>query len=211
MESIRWDSLYPFRNCFPVRTSYFWIVFVPIAAKAFSKLDEVEQLSFFGNVIPVNLQLPFSWEAFYFSSVFLAIGGALFDWWCPAIIKKYANYHEFVTSGGSELQIKVWFMQSTGLTMSDDATVREFVDVFCFSPEEYEENRGKTIGLQGFLTHLPIRNERMSNAFLFVRNCRNNENLRARVLIATFFGVGAALLLWVFGDAFLFVVGEVFN
>jgi hypothetical protein len=185
-------------------------VFVPIAAKALSKLDEVEQLNFFGNVIPVNLQLPFSWEVFYFSSVFFAMGGALFNWWCPAIIKKYANYHEFSSSGESELQIKNWLMHGTGLGTPDDATVREFVEAFCFSPDEHEQNRGTPIDVQVFLTRVPIRKERMSDAFLFVKNFRNNDNLRARALVVACFGFGAALLLWVFGDAFLFVVNEVF-
>jgi hypothetical protein len=186
-------------------------VFVPIAAKTLSKLDEVEQLSVFGNVIPVNLQLPFSWEVFYFSSVFFAIGGALFDWWCPAIIKRYTNYHEFSTSEKSEVQIKLWLMQATGLTTPGGAVVREFVDDFCFSPEEYEQNRGRTIDHHDFLAHLPIRRERMPDAFLFVKNLRDNESLRARIVVATFFGFGAALLLWVFGDAFLFVIHQVFS
>ena len=59
-------------------------------------------MEFGGSIVPLNLELPFSWYYFYFGAVSIALGSILYEFFCPELIKNYKNYGEFLQSGQSD-------------------------------------------------------------------------------------------------------------
>lgn len=84
------------------KSSYYYIVIVPILAKALEKVKSPVLFIFGDNEFLINIELPFSWYLFYFGAVAIAIGSLLYQIFCPEIIKNYKNYGEFLASGESD-------------------------------------------------------------------------------------------------------------
>jgi hypothetical protein len=97
---IDWSELKKIPGNKLVATSYIWIVIVPIAAKITSKIEDV--ISFeVGNIDhQLVLELPFSWQLFFWSALFFTVGNALFLLLCPFIVKRYENFEDFKLRGG---------------------------------------------------------------------------------------------------------------
>lgn len=83
------------------KSSYYYIVVVPIIVKALDKVTSPLILSLGESELSINIDLPFSWYLFYFGAVAIAIGSLLYQIFCPEIIKSYKNYGEFLSSGES--------------------------------------------------------------------------------------------------------------
>lgn len=84
------------------RVSYYFIVIIPILAKALDKVSSPIFLKIGDNEFSINIDLPFSWYLFYFGAVLIAIGSLLYQIFCPRIIKDYKNYGEFLAAGESD-------------------------------------------------------------------------------------------------------------
>lgn len=84
------------------KSSYYYIVIVPVLAKALEKIKSPVSFIFGDNEFLINIDLPFSWYCFYFGAVAIAIGSLLYQLFCPEIIKNYKNYGEFMASGESD-------------------------------------------------------------------------------------------------------------
>ncbi|MGA8260278.1 MAG: hypothetical protein WB783_08720 [Arenicellales bacterium] len=91
-----------------IRSSYFWFFFVPIVAKALSRIDTVE-FSVLGKNISIDIGLPFTWEYFFYSAVFMALATLVFMVFCPDFIKAYGSCTEYIDKGHTGHQtIKVF-------------------------------------------------------------------------------------------------------
>ena len=84
------------------KSSFYYIVIVPILVKALEKVNSPFPLKVGDSIIQINLELPFSWYLFYFGALAIAIGSILYEVFCPGIIKSYKNYGEFLSSGESD-------------------------------------------------------------------------------------------------------------
>jgi hypothetical protein len=84
-----------------LNTSYIWIVLVPIVAKLLEKTPDVVKLKVFGTYAEIPLVLPFSWGIFYFSAVCFFFASIIFMLCCPSIIKRFADFSDFIASGES--------------------------------------------------------------------------------------------------------------
>lgn len=94
----RWQHLKSAARLPFVSSMYIWIFFVPIAAKALQNIPDYVIFSIFDQAMQVNLSLPFSWVAFYFSAVCFAIANLLYRIWCPSIIQENASFSDFRAS-----------------------------------------------------------------------------------------------------------------
>lgn len=84
------------------KSSYYYIVIIPILVKGLEKIKSPIYLVLGKNEFSINIDLPFSWYLFYFGAVAIAIGSLLYQIYCPEIIKNYKNYGEFLASGESD-------------------------------------------------------------------------------------------------------------
>jgi len=108
-----WSNIKTLGNSKIVKSSYLWIVIVPILAKTLDKLNEVITINVFGAQISLNFTLPFTWKIFFFASLFFALGQLIFNIYCPPIIKNFQSFTDFQKHGLTCLDIKHAFLVTT--------------------------------------------------------------------------------------------------
>src|SRR5438094_6474286 len=87
-----WTALRRFGTSRVLRTSYFWLFFVPIAAKLLLQLKNPLHLDIFGEIHVVHFTLPFSWYCFYFAAIAFSAATLLYSTFCPKVIKEYSSF-----------------------------------------------------------------------------------------------------------------------
>lgn len=108
---LSWFTLRRAGNSRLIKTSYFWLVFVPLAAKVLAPIavNGGIKLPWFGNEAQyVSLVLPFSWVAFFFMALAIAIGQAIYSVWCPDLVKRFADFGSFRLSHRGVSPLVYW-------------------------------------------------------------------------------------------------------
>ncbi len=88
-----------------LRSSYVWIIAVPLLAQLLQGVNRDFQLSIFGNPVLLTLDLPFSWKMFYFGAIATALASLIYSSTCPNIIRDYERYWELSREGKGARQI----------------------------------------------------------------------------------------------------------
>jgi hypothetical protein len=114
-----WSSLRALGTSRVVKSSYVWLMLVPVGGKCLSAVNDVTTFTILGTEISVHLSLPFSWKAFFFAALAFALADLIWQIKCPDIIKKYANYTDFLSQGRTALDTKHYFLETvSGFFMS---------------------------------------------------------------------------------------------
>ena len=96
----KWDTLNALGKSRVLRSSYLWLIVVPIAAKALSSVENPIVLTGLGEGLVLSLTLPFSWKLFYFSSVSISVAGLIYSFRCPEIIRKFKSFGQYMSEVG---------------------------------------------------------------------------------------------------------------
>ena len=91
----KWSSIRALGNSRTVKSSYYWLVVVPLAAKFLEKIEGEYTFSIFESDLTFYFGLPFSWQLFYLMAVAFAIGQAAFQLRCPEYIRDFASFLEY--------------------------------------------------------------------------------------------------------------------
>ena len=78
-----WDDLNRFGKSRILQSFYIWLFLVPMAAKALSVVDDPLVLTGISDGLRIQLTLPFSWQVFYVSAVFVAAANVVYSFRCP--------------------------------------------------------------------------------------------------------------------------------
>lgn len=119
-----------------------WLWLVPILAKIFQHINNPINFSIFGTNILINLQLPFSWQMFFFGALFISIGNILYSVTCPEIIKKYKTYHVFTSDCNSSYYLAFLYNQLVKEDPSLGSHGKE-----CLSDTGYPKNENRIADL----------------------------------------------------------------
>jgi len=103
-----WSALRSLGNSRLLRSSYFWLIAVPIAAKFLGSLpSDVAIPVEGGGSIRLILELPFSWQLFYYGAVFTALGNLIYSWKCPKIVQDYRGFADYADEIGLHVPIQL--------------------------------------------------------------------------------------------------------
>lgn len=94
-----WETLNRLGKSRLLRTSYIWLLVVPVAARFFSTIDSPVSLTGIGEGLHLRLELPFSWKLFYFSAVAISVAGVIWTVACPRIIQLFSTFRDFESEG----------------------------------------------------------------------------------------------------------------
>ena len=100
-----WDLIKAIPNWRVIKSTYIWLFIVPILAKIFSSLPEVSNFKIFNTNLTLHLSLPFSWKAFYLSSILFVIANLIYLIRCPTIIKENSCLTDFINEGKEQQHI----------------------------------------------------------------------------------------------------------
>lgn len=95
----KWSQIGYIHNTNTVKSMYVWLFVVPILVKALSEIPL--ELRFFvaGQVIPIRMELPFSFFCFYLSAFFFVLSNLIFQSKCPQLIKDHSSWRSFAEHG----------------------------------------------------------------------------------------------------------------
>lgn len=97
--TVRWSRVRSLGRSRLVRSSFIWIAVVPGAAKVALALKQNVAEPAWAKSMVDSLHLPFSWHLLFWSAMFMAIATALFDIYCPNIIRKHEHFGSFESAG----------------------------------------------------------------------------------------------------------------
>lgn len=215
-----WSSLRRLGNSRTLRSSYFWVAFVPIAAKVLYGMRETFTFHFHGHEYAFIVGLPFSWRIFYFAAVCFGGASFLYSLRCPRIIQDYNTFAEFDMRGKGSRELlqslrdcvagamDVWSSNYSSERRADvlDRMFRRVVS----------DKTGQTqaLGSSGSLDPIPHRTVDLVDvqdapmAFSWIRDIADWTHYGARVACTVLYAAGFLLLLVILVQNFLFVMSH---
>lgn len=96
---LTWTRLRVITESRVVRSSLWWIVAVPVAARVVSSLQEKVTSPGWAVAVVDSLRVPFTWQILFFGAIAFLVAAALFDAFCPGVIQDQKSYGEFRDQG----------------------------------------------------------------------------------------------------------------
>lgn len=214
-----WSSFNPLGRSRLVKSSYVWVVIVPILAKLLSAIPRDFELPVFDVQIDLILGVPFSWELLYYAAMFFALANITYSWFCPEIVRQYDRFADFQSEGkGSDqlmryaygkrfddgvfgpsfegipdLKLLQFIGAYTNLkSVNPDATYLAFLSSRPIDP--IFDPRNIDIAIQ----HQP-------SAFWYLRQNYDRYFWKARLAVQILFSFGFAIILWITAQNFFYV------
>lgn len=191
-----WESLKNLANSKIVKSSYIWLVVVPLVARLLSEIDDVIILNIFGSSIRIATALPFSWQLLFFSACIFTVANIIYLVFCPDLAKKYTNFTEFEDHGKSRQQIHsalkklAWDNGKPGVRKGYVKTLSSYFKFYNNQTKLSEEDLDrKSIALFDDVSDGAISGKN-SNAFYFVLFIANEYNRPAIIASAICYSLG---------------------
>ncbi len=209
-DSYRWSLINKIGKLKSIRSSYIWILIVPILSKILLKIKDEVEITLFGTTWELSLSLPFSWKVFYFSAIAFSLANLLYFIFCPKFITKFQNFGEYKDKGYTETALKEFFVKLYGIKRvhTNIADVRGFILGF----HEYFETSISSIyfveKMEEDTDHVldcVFKEGSLADAFLYIQYDYDNLYPVTRVACFLLYVIGFCLLAWVFIDSFWYV------
>jgi hypothetical protein len=204
----RWSALRALGANRLFRLAPLWFVLVPLAAKAILFLNEQ------GESLPPlfrfhQIELPFSWQVFFYSAAFVSLGNVVYSMRCPRIVRNYLDYTQFKTEGRGDTEIlsdlRTLVMRTSkaqaGKTQRKRA-LKALADAE-LTLEEFRKDYTQTQAwAQGFsvpkkLSSLAIASGKEMGAFWAVRTYADTLNTFSRCIVTLAYAGGILLIVLV--------------
>ena len=151
--------------------------------------------------IKLDLELPFSWQMFFWGAFFASIANLIYVFKCPDIIKMFENYSEFESSGrGKQQLLNIFediFCQSYYKKKRDFSPLSTFRYKFCedrdleFSLQDNERE------LSHLISNLNIKKDCLKNAFWYVYDFANQLEVVYRRICCISYVLSFSFFFWV--------------
>jgi len=177
-----WRKLRRYGNNRIIKSSYIWIVAVPIVAKLIPELERMLSSMDYA----INLTLPFSWQLFYFGSLCFAISSWVYSAFCPYLIKGYRTPVDYWASGHGIRELDIYAKK----TFSDfgdiesDRLIEKYKGIITYEDEEATNN----------------------SKFIFLQDETKNKRLFALRICNYGYCIGFLFFLWVMYQNLCFVI-----
>jgi hypothetical protein len=210
-----WTTLRSIGESRVLRSSYFWIVFVPVVVKALRLVEPLVSIVVAGQTWKLDLSLPFRWTAFFYSALFAALGHALYVWRCPQIVRQYDSFTAFAAGGRGPEHVRKEFLLLLSryhkAVASDDLakTVAQYRADFSQRPLSSEEtvaiaeNSWRAVNA---VSDGALNPGTAPEAFAFVRDLADEMAPRSHAVVFGAYIVALSLIAVVLGQNVWFVV-----
>ena len=210
-----WSALNRLGKSRVLRSSYFWLVFVPLSAKLLARVGNEVSLTLFGEIFLLTMGLPFSWKAFFYASVAFSVASLAYALSCPTIVRDYERFSDLTDQGKGGRQIVDAFQRYLWPKM-DRSRVQQFLETFARSEKIdpttniYVEVPISTVSpdveTRLALAGSEILPEKLQDAFWYVRDLSDRKSVTARCLCTVLYSVGFIFLAVVFAQNIAYVL-----
>jgi len=199
---LNWDNLSKIGNNKFVKSSYYWLIGIPIVVKILANVNPKMVLTIFEQQINLDFQLPFQWQLMFWASLLFSISVILFNSLCPLIFKENENFNSFINQGFSKRKLNEYSADAkidiSSFTSTAPPTLK---DMWTTSEAKNEINSWNEQKVKEY-----------SNIFWHIYNNAREENLIQRLFVGFFFYSGISIIAfiitkniyYVFKSGFLF-------
>jgi hypothetical protein len=206
-----WTSLSSLGKAKVFKSSYLWVVVVPIIAKLFKGIEDIVSINAFGVQWSLTIGLPFSWKIFYFASFSIGLGMIVYALRSPEMIRKFNNYSEFLNDGKTPYQVREYFIKHINsekfgydLKYRVVLFLQEFTKAGTLSQDvinKWSTNKD----LVGVVFKYQVETSKAIDAFWFTQDAFNTSNVYSRNLCLILFSFGSILFSYVLFENFIYV------
>ena len=192
---MKWSLIRSLGNSKLVKSSFVWLLIVPIAARLLSNIDEVINLTIFDSQVNLTTSLPFSWQLLFLAACFFTIANIIYNTFCPEIFREYKNYHEFKEHGKTLLQINsamksmTWSNKNKGVKKDYVLHLSSYFKNYCCKVAETEKELNESFSSFDNIdkaNHSQVSN----NAFYFTQNVADEYNKNAILCCLVSYSLG---------------------
>lgn len=216
-----WIQLQTFGNSSVLKSSRLWLILVPLAVKALEASPNPLVIPSIG--VSLNLDLPFSWKIFYFSSVAFAVAGLIFDWRCPPLVKDYDGFPAYNAQQFDPTRLSELLIAFNPIFGKENlAAIRRFLRHAQLSPLELDDlikrfHEADTefatdierASLVNRLRNIQVDENHEGSAFHFVRSLASSHFPVSLAICTIAYVTGFLLLGWVLIQNFCYVVSHI--
>lgn len=212
-----WQHLSSIGNNKVIKSTYIWIIVIPIIAKFLEKIPDNLIIPFYEN-IEIQLKLPFSWQLLYFSALIFAISTVMFTLFSPPLLSKFSDIPSYIEKGLGKEQLitflSSWLRKnktiydSNGENINTNSYLYLFYEKYCvtLSPTDLENFKNNKISLSKRVRKLAIKDSEFHNSFWFLRSSMAYDGLILRILITILYLVGSSMLFKLLIDNIIAVI-----
>ncbi len=183
-----WDKLRAIQNSKIISSTYVWLFVVPLVAKLLSKINESIKITIDGNLYEFVIELPFSWEVFFYSSLCFVIGNVIFLVLAPELIKDFKDYGEYTGSRRNIHHLSRYMTEKYKLHLNN-IRAKELE-----SSKDYEDLKRRI----GFNDSSKNQNPKAEeDQFWSLYDYLNIEYRYFRYICTAFYAIGFVLFSWV--------------
>jgi len=220
-----WSKLSRLGNSRILRTSYLWLIAVPIAAKFLSAVEQTITIPLSDSSLTLTLALPFNWKVLYYGAVSLSIATVVYWWRCPELVRLHRHYAAFQSTGQTGMDINLAFYEISSRLPGRrrDRSIKNYLWQFVQVPKDDESELRERLRyamkiIQKEIAtprgdHVLIRrdydieeNQRLErNAFWYAWHCGDFVSPGWRVICLVFYTLGILASLWVIAEGLIYV------
>jgi hypothetical protein len=113
----RWDTVGSVKDLPALRSMYIWLFIVPIAARVLDKVKSPLVMPGTEGTLTINLDLPFSWQVFFFAALSASVANLIFFYACPELVRRFPTFSAFEQEGRDNAFL-LRYSESTGLALA---------------------------------------------------------------------------------------------
>jgi len=235
-EIISWSTLAALENNKFVQRALIFLFIIPMVAKFLSKVNNPIKLTINDYLLTLEVSLPFSWIAFYFSALAFTVSIVFYKFFAPKIIREYSDLGSKVNEGKiwtnlvgylHDLAITDEYLEQHGLNRNDFVGKMAFVTASDklihqkkYSPEKAQRVLERADILVSFYNQLTDKGEEdapkkdwdkrqesfIRSQFWTIYHYANKTRLWARIICSIFYLVGFGLIVFVLAQNMIYVI-----
>ncbi|TXY08862.1 hypothetical protein [Vibrio mimicus] len=188
-----------------IRSFNLWFIAIPIVAKFLESFPESTAFVLLKEELGFTWALPFSWKALYFAALFFTLANIIYTIFCPAIIKNYDSFTDFMHKDGSSEAIKHLFEPLLNKSKSGYAQMlaKNFRDHVPMTNSSTVSNSHREMIDEG-----RVISDSLSEAFSNVKGAYEHETPIIQYICVLFYALGFIILIGLLVMNITFVIGR---
>lgn len=216
-----WKNIRNFRKSRFVSSTNIWLAIVPISAKLLSKIEKTITIQFLEETFTINLELPFSVKALFFTALFYTLGNIAYEVFTPEIVKEIENYNDFIKQNKNTKDLRKYAenIEYDNNEINDLNRLikkqKRYFDDYFLSYQAYDDSKEAEMDLtvKEQMTEIEKSNQKIIEneiefKFSEIFESAINSRLSQRILCLLLYSIGSLCLLWIGSQNICFIINN---
>jgi len=190
------------------KTSYLWIMLVPLIAKFLSHTETgINIILQQSPLLTLNLSVPFSWNLFYFGSLLFVLANVVYSMKAPKLIKRFNDFNGFMEKENSGVVVINSVEDSLETYEEKDRFIDHLHYHFHYCPDIEKPDSDQRISIRQKMM-MNLNRDELANLFALSIEYLEKRKLYSRLIVSSLYFGSMALYGYVAIEQSIFVVKE---